>query len=410
MDHLRKFASFLVTKHLDELTSEYKRLLRENDFLLRQYTQEPATGAEDSNLKQALQHLLSTMTQPASSMANAVVLPMPGQKPPAGAVRLGELVAYGSLCRQLLLQFLPLFTSDVGVYHATAIALEEFFRQYQWKHLQDTDEDLRERNEELQAVNKELREQIELRMAAEEHLRESERRFRLLADHASDMISTHTPEGIFTYVSPSCQSLLGYRETELVGRQVYELFHPEDIAHIQERHANSLEVPDVQHVTYRIRTKSGEYRWFESIGRSIRDPLTGQVVELQLTSRDITPRKQAEEALYREQQYLQSILEHISDGIVACDAAGNLSFFNAATRRFHGLPERPIAPEQWAEYYSLYQSDGVTLLQKENIPLLKAYRGETVRNIEMVIAPVQGKKITLLASGNQILSQSGQLL
>jgi PAS domain-containing protein len=65
------------------------------------------------------------------------------------------------------------------------------------------------------------------RLGPEEMLGESAELYRLLAEHSTDMISKHTPEGFYTYASPACRSLLGYDPEELVGRDAYEFFHPQ---------------------------------------------------------------------------------------------------------------------------------------------------------------------------------------
>ena len=96
------------------------------------------------------------------------------------------------------------------------------------------------------------------------------------------------------------------------------------------------------------------------------------------------------EALARKQEFLNAVLDNISDGIVACDADGVLTLFNPATRQFHGLPAMPIPAEQWPQHFDLYQPDGITLMRMEEVPLYRALQGETVRNSEMVIAPKCG--------------------
>ena len=50
------------------------------------------------------------------------------------------------------------------------------------------------------------------------------------------MISRHSPEGIYLYVSPVCFTLLGYEPDELMGKAAYKFFHPEDIAAISYNH------------------------------------------------------------------------------------------------------------------------------------------------------------------------------
>ncbi|HZC18766.1 MAG TPA: PAS domain S-box protein, partial [Rubrobacteraceae bacterium] len=133
------------------------------------------------------------------------------------------------------------------------------------------------------------------RKKAEEALRESEQLYRMIADNSTDMISKHTPEGVYTYASPACHSLLGYEPEELVGRSAYELFHPEDMETIRETHSSILKLPDTYTVCYRIRRKDDSYVWFETTSRTIRDLKTDAVQEIIAVSRDVTERRQAEE-------------------------------------------------------------------------------------------------------------------
>jgi PAS domain S-box-containing protein len=126
--------------------------------------------------------------------------------------------------------------------------------------------------------------------------------------------------------------------------------------------------------------------------------------QLQVALRE---RQQAQTALAKEREFLNAIIHNITDGIVVCDASGKLTLFNKATREFHGLPIESLPPEQWAEYFDLYQPDGHTPLSTTEIPLFRALQGEIVENAEMVIAPKQGSQRILLASGQAIFDPSG---
>jgi PAS domain S-box-containing protein len=122
---------------------------------------------------------------------------------------------------------------------------------------------------------------------------------------------------------------------------------------------------------------------------------------------EITERQQAETALETEQELLKALLDNVQAGIVACNAEGILTLFNRAAREFHGLPERPLPPEQWADSYDLYMPDGKTRMSQENIPLFRALQEQTVDKIEMMIVPKQGTARTLLASGQAIADAQG---
>ena len=122
----------------------------------------------------------------------------------------------------------------------------------------------------------------------------------------------------------------------------------------------------------------------------------------------ISIQQATEHELEKERNFLKAVLEHISDGIVTCDENGVLSFFNYATRQFHGILEKSLPAEQWASYYNLYHADGVTPMAKEDVPLFRAYTGETIVGKEMVIAPVEGKKRLILAKGQPIISSKNE--
>ena len=108
--------------------------------------------------------------------------------------------------------------------------------------------------------------------------------------------------------------------------------------------------------------------------------------------------------------FLEALLDNLSNGIVACNAQGVLTLFNRATQEMHGIPLRSIPPEQWTDYYDLYQADGETLLTPNEVPLYRALQGESVYNAEMIIRPKQGQPRTILANGDPIIAKDGRKL
>ncbi len=133
------------------------------------------------------------------------------------------------------------------------------------------------------------------RKQADLELRESEERYRLLAENTNDLVCLHEPDGRYLYVSPSCEMLLGYHYKELLGRDPYTFIHPEDHTIVQESHDHALNLNPIP-VTYRICHKSGTYIWFETLTKPIMG-MDDQVIKLQTTSRDVTERIETQEKL-----------------------------------------------------------------------------------------------------------------
>lgn len=166
---------------------------------------------------------------------------------------------------------------------------------------------------------------------------ESDELYRLLAEHSTDMISKHTPEGVYTYASSACRSLLGYDPEDLVGRDAYEYLHPDDVEEIKKTHSAILELPDTRTVGYRIRRKDGSYTWFETTSRTVRNPDTDEVLEIIAVSRDVTERKQTEEELRESEARFRAFFETAAVGAAHADpATGRFLQVNDKLCRFLG--------------------------------------------------------------------------
>ena len=109
------------------------------------------------------------------------------------------------------------------------------------------------------------------------------------------------------------------------------------------------------------------------------------------------------------EQFLSVVLDSLSEGVVACNADGELMLFNQATKTFHGLEKQSIPPRDWADYYSLHRADGTTM-SPEEVPLARALAGEKVHDAVMVIAPSSADARTVLCSGGPIHDANGKLL
>jgi PAS domain S-box-containing protein len=129
-----------------------------------------------------------------------------------------------------------------------------------------------------------------------------------------------------------------------------------------------------------------------------------------VTARDITWRKRTDAARERDRAFNASLLEHLSESIVACDASGTVTLYNRATRDFHGLSDIAPGSDPIGSSGELHEGDGVTPIAQDNTPLRRALRGEVVVNREVVVVRKDEPQRTLLASGHQFFDSQGRLL
>jgi diguanylate cyclase (GGDEF)-like protein/PAS domain S-box-containing protein len=84
-------------------------------------------------------------------------------------------------------------------------------------------------------------------------------------------------------------------------------------------------------------------------------------------------------------QFNQQLLENQTEGVITCDSNLQLLTFNRTARDWHGLDPLKIRAEEWSNYYDLYDADGRQRLNVEQIPLVRAFNGETIKDVQMVV-------------------------
>jgi PAS domain S-box-containing protein len=142
------------------------------------------------------------------------------------------------------------------------------------------------------------------RKHAEESLRESEERYRLLVENSTDLVTEISSDGTYLYVSPNVKSILDFRPVDMVGTNVLSKVYGKDkalIAEILNKQSGSA--------MYRYRDRMGGWHWFESSGR-VYDTSSGER-RMVMVSRDITERRKAEQELETSRKQLQHFTEHL---------------------------------------------------------------------------------------------------
>ena len=87
----------------------------------------------------------------------------------------------------------------------------------------------------------------------------------------------------------------------------------------------------------------------------------------------------------RQREFLGITLDHVTDAVVGCDAAGTITMFNLAAKELHGISSTAGAPHEWPTSYGLYTADGSRLLNANEVPLFRALYGERVVHQEILV-------------------------
>jgi PAS domain S-box-containing protein len=136
------------------------------------------------------------------------------------------------------------------------------------------------------------------RREAREDLVQKEAFFRSLIENSSDIMAVLKQDGAIFYQSPSGQRILGWEPDELVGENIAEFIHPDDLSSVMKQFVEAFQSPGaLRKVEYRFRHKGGSWHYLASIGKAQTDP-SGEIVGF-VNSRDITERREAEDTLRR---------------------------------------------------------------------------------------------------------------
>ncbi len=159
-----------------------------------------------------------------------------------------------------------------------------------------------------------LRQEQDLRTAYA-RLRESETRYRMVADYSTDWDYWLAPDGQFLYVSPACQCVCGYEPEAFFAdaKLMDRLIHPDDLpqwfSHMDEIfNLCEAEQPQPGRLQLRIQRPDGELRWIEHLCRPVYD-VDGTYQGRRGVNRDITERKRAELLMDIQKKRSETLLE-----------------------------------------------------------------------------------------------------
>ena len=235
-----------------------------------------------------------------------------------------------------------------------------------------------------------------------------------------DAVIVTNRHGLITFMNPVAEILTGWQQKDASGKCIGTVFNMA---------SEEPDVPIQTHVTD-VLCKNATVGHTEDhttlIAKTGREtpidynvaPLSDDQEEISgvvLIFRDVTKRKQVEDKLketanvFRDQtQIMQTIFDSIGDGVVVADESGEFLLFNPNAERIVGLDETHVSRDQRSENYGIFSPDRVTPFAIDELPLVRAIRGEASDEVEMFVRnPKVPDGVYVSASGRPLHEESG---
>ena len=206
-----------------------------------------------------------------------------------------------------------------------AFAMSSLKLQFENRNLIDF---LTAEKEHTEKLNEELTEKIEEQRRTEEALRESEEKYRTILQSIQEGYFEMDLPGNLTFFNDPFYETFGYSRDELLGLNNRDYTTPETAERMYQNFSEIYRTGNPSSaVEYEVIRKDGTIRILEISATLIKDS-SGEPIGFRGVARDISERKQAEEALRESEEKYRTILQNIQEGYFENDLAGNLTFFN----------------------------------------------------------------------------------
>jgi len=250
------------------------------------------------------------------------------------------------------------------------------------------------------------------RVKADQALRESEEKYRFLAENMSDMVWIIGPDLRTTYVSPSIEKVLGFTPEERNQQSIEEAVTPESLREIQKRLAEELQRDSERGVDLdrsmiievEYHRKDGSTLWMENRVQAIRDS-ENNITGMFGVSRDITERKRAEEELRKSEAFVQDVIRSMRDGVFVLNDRFQYVVWNPAMEAISEvLKEKVLLQEKrpW-ELFPHLKKEGIHQIMK------RIAAGEVILNQEIPYHLPSGKRGFTSASYFPLCAPDGRV-
>ncbi|HEX2980790.1 MAG TPA: PAS domain S-box protein, partial [Anaerolineaceae bacterium] len=231
---------------------------------------------------------------------------------------------------------------------------------------------------------------------------ESEARLRRITDNMLDLVSETGPDGVIRYASPSHTAVLGYQPDALVGKSIRELLHEEDQEKFAENLATALSQKRATRNELRFLHADGYTLWMDVMSNPLFNE-KGETIGAVHGSRDISGRKQAEEALRQSEERYRNLVEYQGEGICILDPTYRFLFANPAAERIFAV-----------------EADGLTgrnledFIEPDSLGVLETQKGQRESGVEgtyeIEVCRPGGEQRSLLITSTPWMDTSGDYI
>src|SRR5258708_2259852 len=259
-----------------------------------------------------------------------------------------------------------------------------------------------------------LTRELSERKKAQDALEKSEKWFSTTLSSIGDAVLAADMNGAVSFMNPVAQSLTGWALEEAQGKSmdlVFDIVNKETRRPVEnpaKKVFREGKVVGLADHTLLLSKSGKEFDIEDSAAPIVTD--TGAEFGVVLVFRDITEKKLSEEETSRQKDLMQLILASITDGVVVADTNGKFLLFNAAAERFVGIGATDASPDKWSHQYGSFLPDRVTLFPTNDLPLVRAMRGESLDAVELFIRNVNVPEGRLLSiAGRPLRGEDGAL-
>jgi PAS domain S-box-containing protein len=240
------------------------------------------------------------------------------------------------------------------------------------------------------------------RQRTHQALRESEQRFRTLADTVPEILFTADSEGRTTYTNRRFYEYTGLSVEEALGIGWSKVIHPDDMEPTFGKWEACLKSGQPYEMEYRFRRQDGVYRWFVSRGTPIRDD-SGSIIRWFGICTDIDSQKQAETALRDSENAVRALLDAAPQGIVASGQSGRIVMFNDVAEQMFGYRRDEMlgrtidvllpahVRDRHSKHRATYGTEPRSRTMGQGMDLLACRRDRTQFPVEVTLSRVPGK-------------------